>query len=391
MNDYNQSINYPFKSKYKFIKDTNIKTDPYIPDYQLKPVKKLSKPDFSYEPNCWEMDIMFTKNIEEDEDEYDEDEYIDYQYAYLVLINVNTKYLIVKPLLSKKARNFTPLFHNIAKDFQINTLKCDDEKAFTSDIFRDYCNQEPIYISTKNGIRYKKESDIKYKRSEFKYAFTAPNKIKLIINDSPFVNAHKVVDAVIRTIRNAFGLSDKRISNNILMQQMVEWYNNTPHSSLRLLNPYYDEIDDEVDKYLSKKEPKYIYLTPDQMQNDKDLEWKYIRARMMELRETQQKQLTKGLLSYNPGNIIIIHTDYGKTKKKHEKRRRVFNELAEFISYESGNVKCRLLNPSRKIIKSNKNRSIITVPIIYTKYASSSIDTLNDDYKRFFLIEKNES
>ena len=104
MNDYNQSINYPFKSKYKFIKDTNIKTDPYIPDYQLKPVKKLSKPDFSYEPNCWEMDIMFTKNIEEDEDEYDEDEYIDYQYAYLVLINV-------------KGRNFTPLFHNIAKDF----------------------------------------------------------------------------------------------------------------------------------------------------------------------------------------------------------------------------------------------------------------------------------
>ena len=37
---YKESINYPFKSKYKYIKDTSIKTEPYIPDYQLKTVKK---------------------------------------------------------------------------------------------------------------------------------------------------------------------------------------------------------------------------------------------------------------------------------------------------------------------------------------------------------------
>ena len=70
---YKESINYPFKSKYKYFKDTNIKTETYIPDYQLKTVKKLSKPDFSFEPHCWEMDIMFALNK-----------------AYLVLINVNT-------------------------------------------------------------------------------------------------------------------------------------------------------------------------------------------------------------------------------------------------------------------------------------------------------------
>ena len=47
MNDYYESINYPFKSKYKYIKDTHIKTEPYVPDYKLKTAKKLSKPDFS--------------------------------------------------------------------------------------------------------------------------------------------------------------------------------------------------------------------------------------------------------------------------------------------------------------------------------------------------------
>ena len=45
MNDYYESINYPFKSKYKYIKDTRIKTEPYVPDYKLKTAKKLSKPE----------------------------------------------------------------------------------------------------------------------------------------------------------------------------------------------------------------------------------------------------------------------------------------------------------------------------------------------------------
>ncbi len=62
--DYSLNINYPSKSKYKYIKDTNIKTDPYIHDYQLKPVKMLSKPD-------------------------------------LVIIYVNTKYLILQSIDDK--------------------------------------------------------------------------------------------------------------------------------------------------------------------------------------------------------------------------------------------------------------------------------------------------
>ena len=115
----------------------------------------------------------------------------------------------------------------------------------------------------------------------------APNKIKLIIDDSPFTNAHKCVDAVIRTLRNAFGQSQQRMTNNVLIQQTVEWYNNTPHSSLRLLNPLYTSFDEETDEYLDKRQSKYIYLTPQQMQDDRDFEWQYIRAKSMQLKEIQ--------------------------------------------------------------------------------------------------------
>lgn len=179
----------------------------------------------------------------------------------------------------------------------------------------------------------------KYARyNKLVYSVQLPNKIKLIINDSPFANAHKCVDAVIRILRNAFDLSNERIADNKLMQQMVNWYNNTPHSALRLLNLYYQSFYEKVDEHLTMKEPKYIFLTPNQMQHDRDLEWQYIRAKKMELKEIQQKQRMKGLLTCKPGNIIILHTDYGKTEKKHEKCRRVFNYLVYYIIDPSPNV-----------------------------------------------------
>ncbi|WP_289705178.1 hypothetical protein [Bacteroides acidifaciens] len=218
--------------------------------------------------------------------------------AYLVIINVNTKYLIVEPIDYKSEFYVIKVIDKLVnkRNIRIETIKCDGEKAFISNAFKSYCNgEEQRYQLDKHTIKFK-----------------APNKIKLIIDDSPFTNAHKCVDAVIRTLRNAFGQSQQRMTNNVLMQQMVEWYNNTPHSSLRLLNPLYTSFDEETDEYLDKRQSKYIYLTPQQMQDDRDLEWQYIRAKSMQLKEIQQKQRFKGLLSYKPKNIILIHTDYGK-------------------------------------------------------------------------------
>lgn len=127
--------NYPFKSKYKYIEDTGIKTEPYIPDNQLKTVKKLSKLDFSFEPICWETDIMFVKST-----------------IYLVLINVNTKYLIVQPINDKSDDSVIKSIDEMVNNtrIEIETIKCDDEKAFTSNVFIRYCNGEKIYRNAKS-------------------------------------------------------------------------------------------------------------------------------------------------------------------------------------------------------------------------------------------------
>lgn len=85
------------------------------------------------------MDIMFVKKNDDDADEV-------FQYVNLVMNNVNTKYLIVEPLESKKAKNFITFFHNLITNK--HTIKCDDEKAFRSNLFIDHCDGVELSHST---------------------------------------------------------------------------------------------------------------------------------------------------------------------------------------------------------------------------------------------------
>lgn len=71
---YKSLLNYPFKSKYKSISSMNplfymqFEPEPFVKDYKLKVVKKLSKPTFSYEPGCYEIDLMHVKYYENKDD-----------------------------------------------------------------------------------------------------------------------------------------------------------------------------------------------------------------------------------------------------------------------------------------------------------------------------------
>ena len=117
-----------------------------------------------------------------------------------------------------------------------------------------------------------------------------------------------------------------------------------------------------------------------------------------------------GLLSYRKGNIILIHYDTSKTEKKHEKQRRVFNEIAEFIRYHNGNVECKLLKPYHRFQlnadkqagtafyvpyiktktgrspKTDDERATITVPIMYTRFVAPNYASLGEDYKQYFAV-----
>ena len=259
------------------------------------------------------------------------------------------------------------------------------KRATIRDDIINNTNQNDRLIALKNVLQ------TKYSDVELIDDF---NFIKFVINDSPYALSHKTVDSVIRTLRNAFGLDNRRLADYNLMRQMVNYYNNTPHKSLRFKNFEYNFIGEYGSGLV--KPSKYVYYTPSQLQHNIELEWKYIRMMKMKLREINEKQLLKGLLTYQPGNILLVHVDQGKTVKKHEKRRRVFNEIAEFIKYANGNVICKLLKPYEnyrktkvdnesvlELIPSEKNQKI-EVPIIYTKFVCKDISKLNDDYKNYF-------
>ena len=434
--EYLSLLKYPFKSKFKYL-EKYIKHDhphtlkePYVHDFRLKDSKKLSKPNFSNEPGCWEADLMFVNYFDP------KDKYL-YERIYLILINVNTRFLIVEPAKSKKKEDIEDALSRaitwVDKTHScIKTIKCDGEKAFVSlsndgYIVLHHDKNELIYGSIRDSIgrlyvkkprkvnelwnyifHHKEDKEAIRKLYEdrmflekdekFKYYF-----IKWVIDESHYTLAHKHVDAVIRTLRNAFGMDDRRLADAKLMDQMVDFYNNTPHSGLRFRNYQYDTQIDDSGEYVGSglekpKQTKWIYYTPRQVQENVDLEWRYIRMMRSKLQTIKNKMSLKGLLSYSPGNIILIHLEKGKTKKKHEKIRRVFNEIAVFFCYQNGNVICRLLKPYLNYTpqkdgpfkfhpSSNTSDKHIQVPIIYTKFVCKSIESLPKDYIEYFGLQ----
>ena len=346
-----------------------------------------------------------------DKEEYKEKEFTQ-QTIYLVLLNVNTRYLIVKPVENKEIVNYI----NVIKDLIKDDVKVKNTYRFVTIDKRG--RQHP---SRKEYTRYNNNSmiqtlkgDGEFDTNDF-YQFCNDYQIKLVIDDSPYTLAHKSIDSVMRTLRNAFGLNDNRIADNELMQQMVDYYNNTPHRSLRF--PCLERFSESRDSLESKedtvkktipegiaRQSRWIYYTPNELQGNRELEWQYIRMMMNRLRDISKQQDYKGLLTYKSGNIILVHLDKGKTEKKHEKQRRVFNDIAEFKCYYKGNVVCRLLKPYTELIKyvndntykrtefvreSNSNayeipKDYIKVPIIFCKFVSKDYESIPVDYKKYF-------
>ena len=144
-NEYQSLLKYPFKSKFKYFEqyindiNPNIVKEPYVHDFRLKYAKKLSKPNFSNEPGCWECDIMFINY-------FDPNDNITKEQAYLVLINVNTRYLIVEPIKNKSKNDLRIAILNcIEKTFEfesfIKVIKCDGESGLQA-----FENENLIFI-----------------------------------------------------------------------------------------------------------------------------------------------------------------------------------------------------------------------------------------------------
>ena len=311
-------LNYPFSSKiddYMTINDNWVEIPDYAPDMSISALaKKFKKPNYSPHRNSWEMDIMFT-----------------HRKKYLVFININTRYAIVIPIKSKSAQDISDAIKEArAQGVAIEHIKGDGEAGFDTDAVRE------LFGNAKN-VR---------------------------LDKSPFTFHNKQVDSFIRTLRNAAGLSEDVLDNNDIVQQLVAYYNDTPHNGLL------------INKALG------IHYTPREMMNDPDLEWDYIRAMDRKLKDVQKMLSINGFDKYKPGNILIMHLDKGKTNMSFTKVRRNFDELGEFVRYDTGSVMVKWLTSNVK----NKN-PIIRVPIFYTKKIADSYDTIPNNYRKLFNLK----
>jgi hypothetical protein len=170
------------------------------------------------------------------------------------------------------------------------------------------------------------------------------------IDSSPYTYHNKTIDRVIRTIRDAIGY--RRITEDQL-QQIIRYYNNTYHRS--------------------------IDCSPQQMQNDPDIEDQYIQWCIEKLNEKQKKLHELGLYSYKAGNILLLHLDESKTPERFKKIRNYWNKLGRFISYVSqSKVLVRLLS---------RNTKNVILPLYSTKLLTENADQLTRyDLDKYSLL-----
>jgi hypothetical protein len=287
------------------------------PDYRLKPLRKLFRPYFSPYTNSYEIDYVYggmTKVID-----------IDTQKTtfvprhYFFCININTKYLIVKPLpMGEKGRLEYTLnamkaikneIENMNPEQSISHIRGDSDSAFAKIIVSKETPDKKGSINLGSGM---------YRPNSF-VNFLKANNISLYLSPSKFINKNRVVDRVIRTIRDKLGEDPIKFYEPENIQKAVDEYNNSRHTAF---NHEY---------------------TPKEVQMHKDLEEYYIRENMNRAEEVKSMQISEGLFLYKPGNILLIHLNFSKTKDKLNKTRRTFNRLAEFLNYDHGNVVCQVI------------------------------------------------
>jgi hypothetical protein len=230
------------------------------------------------------------------------------QQLYLFLININTRFLHVFPIRDKSAEAIFEILVQFIQDHHVTSIRGDGEAAFNS---------------------------LKLQRLYNYY------NVKTSFNGSSQIYHVKLVDAVIRTIRDGFGQNIEMMNNNNEMQRMVEYLNNSVNRSTK--------------------------LTPAEMEYYPELENAWIRRCQLINEQVVRRQRLEGLWNYKHGDIILISIDTSKSSTKFEKRRRCFDKLGVFQQYLNGNVVAYLLDSDLRTIEIP-----VQVPIYFTRFCAKN-------------------
>jgi hypothetical protein len=233
---------------------------------------------------------------------------------YLFIQNINTRFLHVYPANGKSVLNLSPIFEQFIREEHPYEIRADGEAAFNAEKMNQLFDR---------------------------------HKVKTNFNSSPYLYHVKIIDSTMKTVRDGFGENYRLMLNNENMQQMVYFYNNTPNRNTK--------------------------ISPVEMETYPELEQKWITHCTLINQEQKMKQNQAKLLSYKPGNVVIIHLDKSKTRFKFDKSRRSFNYLAVFNEYKGGNAKISLLN--NQLIPYKKE---LEIPIYFTHKVAEDIYDLSN-------------
>jgi hypothetical protein len=325
-----------------------------VSDYRLKPLNRFQRPYFSPKRDSYEID-------------YVEQTYGRLKVVYLFCININTRYLMAYALELNEPRSVagtrrlldemnTELVVNFGKDRMMKHIRGDADTAFGHLLQQG----ESYVIGPEEAKRLRRKETIAlgdfWIKSNALTQYLAGS-ADLYLNSSPYTNKNRVIDRAIRTIRDKVRNSASMIDTT-KVSDAVEVYNHTPHAAFN------------------------HEFTPFEVQSNPETEDYFIRESYYKLQEIKKLQRDEGLFDYQRGNVLLVHLSEYKTEQKFDKRRRNFDRLAIFVSYNFGNVVCRLLVIGNEGKQIGLTGDSITIPIYHTKYISRDINSIPLAYRK---------
>ncbi|GHU18501.1 hypothetical protein FACS189472_06930 [Alphaproteobacteria bacterium] len=338
-NPYKSKIKLKYAAQNPSIRDNASEEKP--PDFKVKPLKKFRRPTFSPYTNSWVVDIAFIEKSR--------------TFGYLFFIKENTRFLFSWPQYGKSMNAIAIGLSQFLSHFGSKPcrIRGDGETGFKGIDDR---------LSGKTAIQPGDDSTLRALCTNKKCKRNVKFWLKDNTNAFHLTNSYTIVDSVIKVIRNLCG---KNFSDINVFFEVLRIYNNTVHSAFE------------------------NRFTPKQMQEDFELENAYIRMKQQQLAAAELKQSVGGMSSYQPGNVLLVHIPFGKTRQMFKKQRRNFSALAKFVRYEGGNAVVELLKPVSLLGKSRTNPeglvSNIVIPIFFTKIIARRIEEIPDEFTSDFL------